>query len=458
MSATSGPARLLPANPSEEHLRKEAKRLAKTQGVRVAEAQRALAHEYGFDNWARLIAHVRAAGGLPAIVVAARAGDLAAVERLIAAGAPVNEVGGPLWHACAADAPAEVRIAIVERLLAAGAHPRTGTPHDIVPLHAAARHGPWALVALLIKHGAAIWQDDSRGRTALDYARDGAAPDKAEIVHKLSRPVIDDPAFAAAVAAIHAGDGAALSRLLDADPDLTLRRAIEPDCYPEDYFCNPKLIWFVANNPDAMAVVPATMPDLTRALIARGVEPRDLDYTLELLVSSAPAPWQGRQGEMIAVLLDGGAAPTRSAMLMALGHKLREPVRVILRRGLPEDAVIAAGLGDTAALPALLAGASDDDRQAALSLAVVNGEHQAARLCLDAGANASGPMAVHKHSTPAHQAVANDDPDMLKLLVEHGARLDVSDTLWRSTPAGWASFLKKPKCQAYLASLAEAPA
>jgi hypothetical protein len=43
---------------------------------------------------------------------------------------------------------------------------------------------------------------------------------------------------------------------------------------------------------------------------------------------------------------------------------------------------------------------------------------------------------------------------MLKLLVEHGARLDVPDTLWRSTPAGWASFLKKPKCATYLASLA----
>jgi hypothetical protein len=456
MSATSGPARLLPANPSEEHLRKEAKRLARAEGLKIAQAQHRLAREYGFDNWARLIAHVRAAGGLPAIVVAARAGDLAEVERLIAAGAAVNEAGGPLWQACSADAPAEVRIAIVERLLAAGAAPRTATPHDIVPLHAAARHGPWALVALLIKHGATEWQDDSSGRTAVDYAREGEAPDKAEIVRKLSRPVIDDPDFAAAVGAIHAGDVAALSRLLDADPGLTRRRAIEPDCYPEDYFRDPKLVWFVANNPDAMAVVPASMPELTRALIARGVEQRDLDYTLELLVSSAPAPWQGRQGEMIAVLLDAGARPTRGAVLMALGHRLREPVRLMLRRGLAEDAVIAAGLGDTAALPSLLAAANDDDRQAALSLAVINGEHDAARLCLAAGADAAGPMAVHKHSTAAHQAVANDDPDMLKLLVEHGARLDVPDTLWRSSAVEWASFLKKPKCRAYLASLATA--
>jgi hypothetical protein len=453
MTSIDTPSRMLPAQPSEEHLRKEAKRLARTSGVQVAQAQHRLAREYGFANWAKLIAHVRAAGGLPAIVVAARAGNLAEVERLLAAGAAVDEVGGTLWHACSADAPTEVRIAIVERLLAAGAQPRTGAAYDIVPLHAAARHGPWALVALLIKHGASEWQDDSHGRKALDYARAGAAPDKAEIVHKLARPVIDDREFAAAVAAIHAGDVPALNRLLDAHPDLVRRRAVEPDCYPQDYFRDPKLFWFVANNPGVLDVVPAEMPQIAAAMIVRGVEQRDLDYTLELVVSSSPAPWQGLQGQMIAALLDAGAEPTRGAVLMALGHKLREPVRLMQRRGLAEDAVIAAGLGDTAALPALLATASEDDRQAALSVAVVNGEHEAARLCLDAGANAQGPMAVHKHSSPAHQAVANDDADMLKLLVRHGARLDVADTLWRSTPAGWASFLKKPKCEAYLATL-----
>ncbi|HLK24896.1 MAG TPA: ankyrin repeat domain-containing protein [Caulobacteraceae bacterium] len=455
MSTNRAPARHLPANPSEEHLRKEAKRLARSAGLRIAAAQRRLAHEYGHDNWAKLMAHVRDAGAAPAIVVAARAGDLAEVERLIAAGAAVDAVGTPLWQACSADAPAEVRIAIVERLLGAGAHPRTGSPHDTVPLHAAARHGPWALVALLIKHGAAFWQDDSKGRTAIDYARDGIAPDKDEIIRKLSRPVIDDPAFAAAVAAIQSGDLVGLERLLDAHPDLTNRRAIEPDCYPQDYFRDPKLFWFVANNPDAMAAVPSNMPDIARALAARGVEQRDLDYALELLVSSSPATWQGRQGDMVAVLLDLGAHATRGAVLMALGHKLREPVRMMLRRGLPLDAVVAAGLGDTAALGALLGRTSADDRQAALTLAVVNGEHEAARLCLAAGADAAGPMAVHAHSTPAHQAVANDDVAMLSLLVEYGARLDVADTMWRGTPAGWASFMKKTKCLAYLAALGE---
>jgi hypothetical protein len=57
---------------------------------------------------------------------------------------------------------------------------------------------------------------------------------------------------------------------------------------------------------------------------------------------------------------------------------------------------------------------------------------------------------------PAHNAVHADDVAMLALLVEAGARLDVTDTNWRSTPAGWAKFLNKPKCLAFLTQRAAA--
>jgi hypothetical protein len=341
------------------------------------------------------------------------------------------------------------------RLLDAGANPRSGTPFDKVPLHGAAR-GPWALVELLIRRGAMHGQDDSRGRTVLDYARAGDAPDKAEIVRKLDRPVIEAADFAAAVAAIHAGDLAGLRRLLDASPDLVRRRAVEPDCYPQDYFRDPKLIWFVANNPGLMTEVPANMPDLAREIAGRGAEPADLDYALELAMSGSATPWRGRKPALLEALIELGARASPSAILMTLGHEEREPIRLLLRRGLALTAPIAAGLGDTEALPELLARASPADRHAALSMAVINGEHEAARLALEAGADPNARSAVHRHATPVHNAVHADDVAMLKLLVEHGARLDVVDTNWRSTPAGWAKFLNKPKCLALLDQLAAA--
>jgi catechol 2,3-dioxygenase-like lactoylglutathione lyase family enzyme len=55
----------LPARPSLEQLRKQAKeRLSSLreadQSAKLAEAQFQLAHEYGFENWAQLVAHVSA--------------------------------------------------------------------------------------------------------------------------------------------------------------------------------------------------------------------------------------------------------------------------------------------------------------------------------------------------------------------------------------------------------------
>ena len=83
-------------------------------------------------------------------------------------------------------------------------------------------------------------------------------------------------------------------------------------------------------------------------------------------------------------------------------------------------------------------------------MAVINRHLEAARLCLDAGADPNGFLPVHRHSVPLHQAALNDDVELMKLLVERGARLDIRDTLWDGTPLGWAVHNKKAKAEAYL--------
>jgi hypothetical protein len=82
----------LPARPSLEQLRKQAKeRLRTMPGAKLAEAQFALAREHGFESWAKLVHHVEA---LPAadleqheriakdLVAAYRSADAGAVQRL----------------------------------------------------------------------------------------------------------------------------------------------------------------------------------------------------------------------------------------------------------------------------------------------------------------------------------------------------------------------------------------
>ena len=147
----------LPARPSREHLRKQAKRLARERFVGLATAQRSLAHEYGFPSWAELMRHVAGVRGEHAappspLFAAVHAGDVAAVRRLIAE----------------------------------GANPRLDDGRE-TPLHAAARRGPLAVVEALIEGGAFEWQTDRKGRLPVDVARRGRAADRSAIVALLNR-------------------------------------------------------------------------------------------------------------------------------------------------------------------------------------------------------------------------------------------------------------------------------
>jgi hypothetical protein len=151
----------------------------------------------------------------------------------------------------------------VRALLADGANPRVGDGRAL-PLHAAARNGSLELVETLIAADALPWQRDPKGRTALECARLGRGPDRAAIVELLDRTKIDDRAFREAVDAVHTGDVAALVRLLETNLDLLQRRNVGPEAFRKakrpSYFRDPKLFWYVANNPTAVERLPATSP------------------------------------------------------------------------------------------------------------------------------------------------------------------------------------------------------
>lgn len=456
--ASAAPRRTLPERPSFEHLRKEAKRLAKARAIRLAEAQQDLARSYGFEGWAALRAHVRSieAPQRPSpLAQAAREGDLDLVQRLLAEGQDPNDSESetsPLWEACTSNAPGAVRLAIAEALLAAGAGARKGAPGER-PLHAVALRGPVALAEVLIAHGAIEWEPNAKGLSALAIARRSRAGDRKALVELLDRPVIRDPAFRAAVDAIHAGDLAELARRLDAEPRLLTDRIREPECYRQakrnQYFLDPKLFWFVANNPTLVERMPASTPDIARAMIARGpaqVTQEDLDVTLGLVMTSTNLRESGLQRALMRVLREAGARARTEDMPGILAHGETEAVEHLVAAGMPLTAPIAAALDRLDVLPGLLAKASQQEIDGALDLAVINNRLEAARLALRAGANPDRFSSQHTHSQPLHQAALHDSVALLQLLIAHGARLDVVDTLWGGTPLGWAKHGRKPPC------------
>ncbi|MEE2691890.1 MAG: ankyrin repeat domain-containing protein [Pseudomonadota bacterium] len=455
---TSAPRRRLPAHPSKEHLRKQAKRQAKSDGVALAAAQRRLAAEYGFDNWSALMRAVDEARSVAQkrspLFVAAAGADEAAVRRLLAEGAPADgdphEVETPLFRACDSAAPAEKRLAVVKMLLDAGAFVRRGCAEGATPLHAAARRGPAALVELLLRSGALVWQGDEKGLRPYDYARDGSPAERERILYLCSDdPKIEDGSFRAAVAAIQTGDLPALRRLLDEHPHLLHMRAIEPDIGPRGYFSDPKLFWFIANNPTLVPAAPANIVAVAEEMIRRGVERSDLDYALELVMTNGMMAAE-QQLALVETLIGAGAMASSQAILMTLGHRQTAPVAWLLDHGEPLSAPIAAALGKDGDLAALLAQASQDEKNAALAMAVINRQREAVRLCLEAGAEPNRFMPCHSHSTPLHQAALDGDLPIMEMLIAHGARLDIEDTMWRGTPLGWAAHGGQGEAERYL--------
>ncbi len=265
-------------------------------------------------------------------------------------------------------------------------------------------------------------------------------------------PEIEDSDFRAAVAAIQAGDGAALGRLLDARPELLTMRAVEPGARKRDYFSDPKLFWFIANNPTLIPAPAPNIVEITKLMLARGIAQADLDYTLELVMTDGLMP-RPVQMALVRTLFEAGARAGRGGVLMTLGHGQTAPIAWLLDHGLPLGAIEAAGLGRTAELARLLENASTGAANDALAVAVINRQADAARLCLEAGADANAFMPVHAHSMPLHQAALHGDLEIMRLLVDSGARRDIRDKLWHGTALDWAVYCKQPEAEAWLRNL-----
>ena len=296
----------------------------------------------------------------------------------------------------------------------------------------------------------------ARERGFASWARLKRHTERPTLADNLSAPPherIEDRSFRHAVDLLDQGEAEALQTYLKAHPGLVRQRVMLEG---GNYFRNPGLLEFAAENPIRHGKLPANIVEVVRVILDAGArdEKAALNETLGLVCSGCVSRECRVQIPLIGVLCEYGADPN-AALTAALAHGEFEAARELIRHDARVGLATAAALGRVEESRRLLSTADGEDRHLALALAARFGYAEIVRLLLDAGEdpNRYNPPGSHSHSTPLHQAALAGHLDVVRLLVERGARLDLKDTIWQATAAGWAAHAGKTEVETLLRSL-----
>jgi ankyrin repeat protein len=452
-------SRVLPAHPSLEHLKKQAKDLlhsfeqgdpAATEqlnsvvskssgtGPKLADAQHAVAREYGFDSWTKLKEHVEAltvpfdpvaalvaavnvsddvrvgellrqypelraklndplpgfAFGGTALLQAVRAANRKMVDLLLEAGADINQRSH--WWAGSFGVLDDDR-GLAPYLIERGA---------ILDVHAAARLGMIDdLKKLVSAHPELVHARGGDGQTPLHFAstveiaefllENGAGIDVRDIDHEstpaqymvrkrqeIARYLVSRGCWTDILMAAALGDLDLVRRHLDAYPDC-VHKSVSERYFPKK---DPRsggtiYTWFLGSNK-------------TAHLVAR----------------------EFRHQEIFQLLMERSPAPLKLSIACELGDE------VAFQSLLTENPNVSQSL-------------SDDERSKIVAAAEGNNT-EAVRMMLAAGwrVDARGGMGA----TALHFAAWHGNTEMLKDVLKHRPPVEATDIRYGDTPLGWA--------------------
>jgi ankyrin repeat protein len=383
----------------------------------LADAQRTLANEYGFRSWGELKARVEqeASGrkipneeAVKALRDAACRGDLERLAALLDANSSlVNERGGEGTRTALHDAAGQGQEAAVEFLLKRGANPNIRCEGDYAfPLHFACERERFAIVRLLVEHGAdTIGEGDYHELGVIGWATawDWNAVNK-EIVDYLLAHGARHNIFSA----VAMGEVEAIRKLV-AESRTNLDRRMD--------YANKR------GRPVHLAVT-KRQPGSLQTLLDLGA---DMEAVDEASFTALDVAGLLGEKELAQVLLDRGA-------------KLRLPAAV--------------GLGRTREMNQLLRDDPDclkpGHRWGNLIVRAAEWPSSASgalvasliRAGADVNVRDDPKTSVDATSgyTPLHAAAFRGNKSAAAVLLQHGARVTTREEKYHGTPAGWADY------------------
>lgn len=436
----------LPPRPNLEQLKKQAKALLKAQlagepeilkrirethprwrkssqdSIRnsrftLSDAQLAIALEYGFENWAKLKAHVEREQAKPtgdeavkALRDAACAGDVERLRALLDKNPQlINERGGPGTRTALHDAAGQGQEAAVRFLLERGANPNIRCEGDYAfPLHFACEKNRLAIVRMLVEHGAdTVGEGDYHELGVIGWATawDWNAVNKQMVDYLLAHGARHNIFSAVAM-----GETEAIRKLV-AESRMNLDRRMD--------YANKR------GRPIHLAVTKKQAGSL-RTLLDLGADMEALDEA-----GFTPLDVAGLQGEI-----------ELAEILIERGAKVRLPAAV--------------GLGRTREMKQLLKDDPDcvkpGHRWGNLIVRAAEWPSSASGAVLESLIGAGADVNVRDDPktsvdstsgyTPLHAAAFRGNREAAEVLLRHGANVRVREEKYHGTPAGWADYAR----------------
>jgi ankyrin repeat protein len=236
--------------------------------------------------------------------------------------------------------------------------------------------------------------------------------------------------FEAAADAIIAGDVTKLRELLRAHPELIRERSTRAH--------NAPLLHYISANgvEDYRQISPQNIVEVAKVLLDAGaeVDAESEAYgggstALGLVATSTPPRVAGVQIPLIDLLLEHGAVidgvtPGDSIVRSALANDCPEAARALVERGARVDSVVtAAGVGRLDLVKRMANSATKEHLEQALTMAARYGTRDILDYLLELGVDVAPPSGM----SALHQAAGRADLEMVKLLIERGAPLEMKN-------------------------------